>query len=71
MHTVTYLIFGILFMLLTDYFGVFARDPLLSAVMKPSDALSVRLAAPVQISDLAMSSLYLPVGMVLYGQLCK
>jgi hypothetical protein len=49
LHTVTYLIFGILFMLLTDCFGVFARDPLLSIVMKPADALSVRLAAPAQV----------------------
>lgn len=48
-HTITYLIFGIVFMLLSNYFDVFAKDPAFSAVMKPADALSVRLAAPVQI----------------------
>ena len=48
-HAVTYLVFGILFMLMSDYFDVFDKDPILSAVMKPADALSVRLAAPAQV----------------------
>lgn len=48
-HTITYLLFGILFMLISDYFDFFARDPILSNVMKPADALSVRLAPFAQI----------------------
>ena len=48
-HTLTYAFFGIIFMLLSDYFGHFQNDPLFSQVMKGSDALTVRLAIPVQI----------------------
>jgi hypothetical protein len=48
-HTLTYMIFGIFFMLISGYFDYFAADELYSQVMKPSDALSVRLAVPVQI----------------------
>lgn len=48
-HTVTYLFFGIIFMLLSNYFDFFAKDPIMSIVMKSSDALSVRLAAPAQL----------------------
>ena len=47
-HVVTYTVFGITFMLLSDYFTVFAEDEVFKLVMKPSDALSVRLAVPVQ-----------------------
>lgn len=36
-------------MLFSKYFDVFMQDPILSVVMKPADALSVRLAAPAQI----------------------
>lgn len=48
-HFITYLIFGVVFMLMSNYFEYFAGDEVFSLVMKPSDALSVRLAAPVQI----------------------
>lgn len=48
-HAATYLFFGILFMLISNYFDIFAEDPIFSVVMKPADALSVRLAAPAQI----------------------
>lgn len=48
-HVLTYTIFGIFFMLLSGYFDYFASEPLLRQVMKPADALSVRLAAPAQI----------------------
>jgi len=47
-HTVTYAVCGILFMLISGYFDFFAADPLRSMVMKPSDALTVQLAVPVQ-----------------------
>ena len=48
-HVLTYTVFGILFMLISGYFEYFDADALLSQVMKPSDALSVRLAVPAQI----------------------
>ncbi len=48
-HTVTYAAFGIFFMLFSQYFDYFSSDPLLSQVMKGSDALSVRLAVPAQV----------------------
>ncbi len=48
-HVVTYAAFGILFMLISGYFEYFETDPLFNQVMKPSDAISVRLAIPVQI----------------------
>lgn len=48
-HTLTYAIFGILFMVLSNYFDYFQSDPLFHQVMKTSDALSVRLAIPAQI----------------------
>lgn len=56
-HVVTYAVFGILFMLISDYFDYFARDPVFSLVMKPSDALSVRLAVLVQFLRGALLSL--------------
>lgn len=37
-HTGTYLVFGLLFMFLSDYFAFFASDPLLNAVMRPPDS---------------------------------
>lgn len=36
-HVITYLVFGVLFLLLTGYFEYFEADPLLKLVMKPSD----------------------------------
>jgi hypothetical protein len=48
-HTLTYLAFGIFFMLVSRYFEHFKHDPVLNLVMKPSDALSVRLAPVTQI----------------------
>lgn len=48
-HVLTYTAFGVLFMLLSGYFEYFNADALLGQVMKPSDALSVRLAAPAQL----------------------
>lgn len=48
-HTLTYLAFGIFFMLVSRYFEYFKSDPMFSQVMKPSDALSVRLAPMIQI----------------------
>lgn len=48
-HVITYALCGIGFMLISDYFGYFHSDPLLASVMKPSDALLVRLAIPIQI----------------------
>ena len=48
-HTLTYTIFGIMFMLLSDYFSYFESDEIMSLVMKPADALTVRLAVPAQL----------------------
>ena len=48
-HVLTYLGFGIFFMLVSKYFRYFSHDPVFNAVMKPSDALSVRMAPVVQI----------------------
>jgi len=42
-HTLTYLSFGIFFMLISQYFEYFKSDPIFYQVMKPSDALSVRI----------------------------
>jgi len=66
-HTLTYVAFGIFFMLLSDYFTVFAEDPVFSEVMKPADALSVRLATIVQLlrGTLLASAIY-PFRMVIF-----
>ena len=48
-HTLTYLAFGIFFMLVSRYFEHFKHDPIFNLVMKPSDALSVRFAPVIQI----------------------
>lgn len=67
-HTLTYLLFGVLFMLLSNYFDVFASDPFFSAVMKPADALSVRLAPLVQLLRGALLALAIyPFKSVIFG----
>lgn len=48
-HMMTYLAFGILFMLVSQYFEYFKSDPVFQLVMKPSDALTVRIAPVMQI----------------------
>jgi len=48
-HVVTYLLFGISFMLLSSYFDYFAQEPMFSEVMKGPTELSVQLAPLVQI----------------------
>lgn len=48
LHVITYTVFGILFMFISNYFDYFSREPFFNQVMKPSDSLSVRLAVPVQ-----------------------
>ncbi len=48
-HTLTYLAFGIFFMLVSRYFKYFKSDPIFDLVMKPSESLSVRLAPLIQI----------------------
>lgn len=48
-HTVTYIIFGMFFMMASNYFDVFAQDPLFSVVMKSFESLSVRLAPLLQL----------------------
>ena len=48
-HVLTYIGFGIFFMLVSKYFEYFSQDPVFNALMKPSDALSVRMAPVVQI----------------------
>ncbi|HML48191.1 MAG TPA: hypothetical protein PKE04_15725 [Clostridia bacterium] len=58
-HVATYAVCGILFMIVTDYFGHFAQDPVLGLVMKPADALSVRLSIPIQLFRGALLALAL------------
>lgn len=48
-HTLAYLLFGIFFMIVSRYFEHFKSDPIFSQVMKPEDALTVRLAPLVQL----------------------
>ena len=48
-HTLTYLVFGIFFMLVSRYFEYFNNDPIFELLMKPSDSLSVRLAPFAQL----------------------
>jgi hypothetical protein len=48
-HTLTYLAFGIFFMLVSRYFEHFKSDPVFDLVMKPSDSLSVGLAPLAQV----------------------
>ncbi|MDD3457526.1 MULTISPECIES: hypothetical protein [Sphaerochaeta] len=48
-HVLTYVFFGIAFMLLSRYFDYFAYQRVFYEVMKPSTALTVRLAPLVQI----------------------
>lgn len=48
-HTLTYVVFGILFMLASGYFEYFKSDPIFNVVMKPSDSLSVGFAPIAQI----------------------
>ena len=64
-----YLIFGILFMYISNYFDYFAKDEVLSTVMKPADALSVRLAVPAQIirGFLLALAIY-PFRIVIFGK---
>jgi hypothetical protein len=48
-HVATYVICGILFMLVSGYFDYFAADPLMSVVMRPADDFMVALAIPGQL----------------------
>lgn len=47
-HVVTYTFFGILFMLITDYFSIFEEHDLMNQVMRPSDSIWVRTAVLFQ-----------------------
>lgn len=58
-HTLTYLACGIFFILVSQYFEHFSSDPVLSQVMKPADALSVRIAPLMQILRGALLALAL------------
>ncbi len=49
MHVLTYLIFGILFMLITDYFTVFSEHEIMKDIMRESDSIWVRISPLVQI----------------------
>ncbi|NPV54195.1 MAG: hypothetical protein HPY71_11840 [Firmicutes bacterium] len=48
-HVLTYLVFGLFFMVITRYFEYFASDPLLREIMRPQDSAIVRLAVVFQI----------------------
>ncbi len=56
-HVVTYLVFGVTFMLITGYFDYFDANPLLSLVMKPSDDPIVRLSVLFQFGRGALLAL--------------
>ncbi len=47
-HVVTYLVFGIIFMLITNYFERFAEHDVMNAVMRPVDSIWVRTAVLFQ-----------------------
>lgn len=49
MHVLTYLIFGILFMLITDYFTVFSEHEIMKDIMRDSDSIWVRISPLVQV----------------------
>jgi len=49
LHVVTYLVFGVLFMLISDYFTYFQESVLLRQIMRSSDSLIVRFAVLIQI----------------------
>jgi len=67
-HVLTYLCFGIFFMLVSKYFEYFSDDPVFSEVMKPSDALSVRMAPIVQVVRGALLTLAIfPFRQVIIG----
>lgn len=48
-HIVTYLVFGIIFMIVTDYFTIFSEHEFMSQVMRQQDSIWVRLAVLFQI----------------------
>lgn len=47
-HVLTYLVFGLLFLWLSDYFAYFQEHELFKEYMRPADSLYVRLAVPIQ-----------------------
>lgn len=59
-HTITYLLFGVTFMLLSNYFDYFDSHELFRDVMRPTDSIIVRLAVPIQFFRGAL------LGMALY-----
>ena len=68
LHTLTYLVFGVLFMLVSGYFEYFIRDPIFDLVMKPADALTVRIAPLVQVMRGAFGARGLSVQEVLKSE---
>ena len=49
LHVVTYLVFGVAFMVISSYFQFFATHDLLKDFMRPADSIFVRLAVPIQV----------------------
>jgi len=49
MHVLTYLVFGLLFLLISNYFDYFETHDLFKDYMRTSDSLYVRLAVPIQL----------------------
>jgi hypothetical protein len=47
-HVGTYLVFGLLFMVISGYFEYFSSHDLLKDFMRPADSPIVRLAVPIQ-----------------------
>lgn len=47
-HVLTYLVFGLLFLLISNYFDYFQSHDVLKDFMRPSDSIYVRLAVPIQ-----------------------
>lgn len=47
-HVLTYLIFGLLFLIISNYFAYFASHAILKDYMRPADSIYVRLAVPIQ-----------------------
>jgi len=49
-HTLTYLVFGLIFMNLANYFIFFESDTLLRQVMRPADSPIVQMAVVIQLA---------------------
>lgn len=68
-HVITYLLFGVFFMVVSQYFDYFQSHDLFKDFMRPADSLIVRLAVVLQIFRGALLGLALyPFRSVIIGE---